>query len=207
MKDDLARAIASLQTAFDQNLSKPAIDRLADYFEFVQKHNPLLHLVAPCSAEEFAVRHILESLVLNKFLAPRTTLADVGTGAGLPSIPCLIVRKDISGILIESKEKKTKFLEEAVSALGLADRAMVINKQFEEVTNQRFSVVTCRALDKFTDRLPRIIRWAGARQMLLFGGKTIEHALQKQPVKIKERVRMPMSEQRYLFNVQPIKPR
>ena len=66
---------------------------LADYYELVQANNPLLHLVAPSSPEEFAVRHVLESLALLKFLPERAKFADVGAGAGLPSIPCLIAAR------------------------------------------------------------------------------------------------------------------
>src|SRR5688572_25477495 len=81
--------------AFGLNIPDASIDRLADYYDLVQKHNPLLHLVGPCSAEEFAVKHILESLTLFPHLPPNWKFADVGAGAGLPSIPCLIVRDDL----------------------------------------------------------------------------------------------------------------
>ncbi|MCV4777967.1 class I SAM-dependent methyltransferase, partial [Escherichia coli] len=65
---------------------------LADYFDLVMRHNALLHLVGPCSPEDFAVRHILESIVMTGFIPTGGSFADVGAGAGLPSIPCLIAR-------------------------------------------------------------------------------------------------------------------
>ena len=57
-------AIREHSSAFDLDITDPAIDRLADYYELVQKHNPILHLVGPCPPEEFATRHVLESLTL-----------------------------------------------------------------------------------------------------------------------------------------------
>ena len=100
-------------------LSASSVERLADYYELVQEHNPLLHLVAPCPPEEFAVRHILESLTLLEYLPTGAKFADVGAGAGLPSIPCLLVRDDLRSVLIESKEKKARFLEDRRNGFDL----------------------------------------------------------------------------------------
>lgn len=201
MRDDLIAAIDRHQGEFGLELTGPQINKLADYFALVEEHNRLLHLVAPCSPEEFAVRHILESLTLLDHLPTCARLADVGTGAGLPSIPCLLVRDDLSAVLIESKEKKARYLEEATKRLGIDAHAEVVNKQFEEARELEFSFVTCRALDKFTEKLPRLVRWTKGRPMLLFGGKALGEALTRQKLTFTDRL-MPMSEQRYLYAVQ-----
>src|SRR5687768_5763664 len=132
MRSDFVTAIKANQTEFGINLDDASIDRLADFYELVQKHNPILHLVGPCLPEEFALRHILESLTLLEYLPPHAKLADVGTGAGLPAIPCLLVREDLRAVLIESKEKKAAFLATACQALGIHDRVQIVNRQFSE---------------------------------------------------------------------------
>lgn len=200
MRSEFIEAIRSHQPAFSLHLADSAIELLADYFDLIQANNPILHLVGPCSPEEFAIRHILESLTLIDHLPQKTKLADVGTGAGLPSIPCLLVREDLKAVLIESKEKKTKFLESAVEQLGLSKRATVVNLQFEEADPAGCEFVTCRALDKFTEKLPKLVKWSKKRRMLLFGGDNLRNALQKQALKFDERL-MPMSEQRFLLIV------
>lgn len=200
MRDPLIDALRLHGQSFGIELTEVQLGRLADYYELVQEHNPLLHLVAPCSAEEFAVRHILESLTLLDCLPEGTRLADVGTGAGLPSFPCLLVRNDLSAILIESKEKKARYLEEATKRLEIDDRVSIVNTQFEEARDLKFSFVACRALDKFTEKLPRLVKWAKGKPMLLFGGKSLGEALTRHKLKFTERL-MPMSEQRYLFAV------
>jgi hypothetical protein len=53
---------------FGLELSDETIERLADYYQLIPEHNPILHLVGPCSPTEFATRHILESLTLLEFL-------------------------------------------------------------------------------------------------------------------------------------------
>lgn len=198
MRTEFISAVRSDQSAFDIELHDAAIEPLADYYELILEHNPLLHLVAPCSPEEFAVRHILESLTLLEYLPPGSKFADVGAGAGLPSIPCLLVRDDLKATLIESKEKKSNFLETGVNKLDISDRAHIINRQFEETSPGAAEFVTCRALDKFSQKLPRLIKWSGKRDLLLFGGPALAQALSDQVRRFTQRL-MPLSEQRFLF--------
>ncbi|MCA1590916.1 MAG: class I SAM-dependent methyltransferase [Acidobacteria bacterium] len=204
MREQLVEALTKYQTDFSLSLSDTVIQKLADYYQIVEIHNPILHLTAPSTSEVFAVRHILESLTLLEFLPRNAKLADIGAGAGLPSIPCLVARKDLSAILIESKEKKARFLEEAVHSLSLATRAEVVNRQFEEAVAHDATMVTCRALDKFVEKLARLIRWSGRRPMLFFGGDKLESALAKQAIEIVDRRLMPFSERRYLFDVRTV---
>ena len=198
MRTEFIRAVEKHQSDFNLNFPAEKIHALADYYEFVLKHNEILHLVAPCSPEEFAVRHILESLVTLRFLPDNAVFADVGTGAGLPSIPCLIVREDLCGVLIESKLKKTHFLQEVLAELKLTERAGIINHQFEEIEKPSVSFVLCRALDKFTRKLPKLLKWSGKSNLLFFGGNALRGELEKQNVKFNE-ILLPMSEQRFLF--------
>lgn len=198
VREEFISAIQFNQAGFGLELIDARIDRLADYYELIQLHNPVLHLVAPCSAEEFAVRHVLESLTLLEFLSRGARFADVGTGGGLPSIPCLLVRDDLTAVLIESKEKKARFLNEAAERLGISETAVIVNRQFEEVTDRDFSFVTCRALDKFTEKLPRLLKWSGQRRLLFFGGNSLAEFLIKASLKFEKRL-MPLSEQRFLF--------
>jgi 16S rRNA (guanine527-N7)-methyltransferase len=198
VRDKVIAEITANQGAFGLDLADTTIARLTDFYEIVQEHNPLLHLVAPCTPVEFSIRHILESLTLLKHLPENCRFADVGSGAGLPSIPCLIARPDLFAFLIESKEKKARFLEIAVSRLGLTRRAIVINKQFQEVVGIDIGSVACRALDRFTEKLPRLLKWTDDRKFLFFGGPTLERALRRANIAF-ERELMPMSSQRYLF--------
>src|SRR5437016_436562 len=114
MSSELGQCITDHQAAFGLELTPERIERVVNFYGIIQEQNPLLHLVAPCSPEEFAVRHILESLTLLKHLPENAKLADVGAGAGLPSIPCLLARDDLRARLIDSKEKKARFLTDAV---------------------------------------------------------------------------------------------
>lgn len=202
MSNEFSDAIKTHQATFNQNLSDEKISLLNEYYQLIQQHNDILHLVAPCSAEEFATRHILESLTMLEFLPNKAKFADIGAGAGLPSIPCLLVRDDLRGILIESKTKKTDFLQKVLQIGNLEKRVKIINKQFDEARNFDISYVSCRAIDKFTTKLPAILKWSENCGLLLFAGNNLREELKKKRVKFKEKL-MPLSEQRYLFIVKP----
>jgi 16S rRNA (guanine527-N7)-methyltransferase len=94
---------------------------------------------------------VLESLLLLEHLPHGAKIADIGSGAGLPTIPCLIARPDLDATLIESSPKKTVFLREALSAVGR--KATIVAQRFEDI----------KALD-----------WApDGSTLLLFGGEEL----------------------------------
>ena len=179
---------------FELEIAPAAESGLSTYYSLLTRWNARLHLVAPCSPEEFATRHVLESLMLLKHLPQDAKIADIGSGAGLPIIPCLIARPDLHATLIESSQKKSVFLREALNTL--ARSATIIAKPFEEVPTPDVSFVSCRALDQFVEKLPEIVEWApGGSSLLLFGGETLRQKLSKETLEFK----IPLSERRFLF--------
>lgn len=161
-------------SSFGVELSAAAISQLASYYELLLRWNPRLHLVAPCSPVEFATRHVLESLLLAAHLPDNARVGDVGSGAGLPMLPCLVARSDLHAILIESSPKKTVFLREALKHLCLDDRATVVAKRFEDLAPLHADAITSRALDRFSEMLPRLIEWSPPGSALfLFGGDSL----------------------------------
>ena len=193
------QALISNQSLFDVELVPEAVSNLSAYYSLLLRWNPRLHLVAPCSPEEFATRHVLESLMLLKHLPPDATVTDIGSGAGLPIIPCLIARPDLKATLIESSQKKSVFLKEALNTVGR--NATIIARPFEEVETPAVSFITCRALDQFIDKVPAIIQWAPKESsLLLFGGETLREKLTETKTGNQE-FRIPLSEKRSLFVV------
>lgn len=193
--DELQRFEQSLRlrmSGYDLDLSAETITQLAEYYRLLTRWNDRLHLVAPCTPEEFATRHVLESLLLLKHLPRDAKIADVGSGAGLPIVPCLIARDDLEATLIESSRKKAVFLREALNAVGR--KATIVARRFEDVEAPRVSFVSCRALDQFAAKLPELIAWAprGAT-LLLFGGETLLPGAKK--------ILMPGSDRRFLYVV------
>jgi len=175
--------------SYDLDLPQETLTQLGDYYSLLTRWNDRLHLVAPCQPEEFATRHVLESLLLLKHLPPTAKIADVGSGAGLPIVPCLIARPDLEATLIESSQKKAVFLREALKAVHRT--ATIVARRFEEIEAPEVSFVSCRALEQFRDKVPVLIEWApkGAT-LLLFGGEDLSDG---------EKTLIPKSEKRFLY--------
>ena len=191
------QALVSNMGSFNLDLPAETITRLGEYYSLLTRWNDRLHLVAPCEPEEFAVRHVLESLLLLEHLPQSARVADIGSGGGLPIIPCLIARPDLEATLIESSQKKVVFLREALNRLGL--QAVIVARPFEDVPAPVVSFVTCRALDQFMRKLSALINWAPrGSTLLLFGGETLGQQLRRANVNSK-RFLIPRSEKRYLF--------
>jgi 16S rRNA (guanine527-N7)-methyltransferase len=200
-RDEFDKALTLHSAAFGVAPDEGARERLCDYFEAVARWNARLHLVAPCAPAEFATRHVLESLLAVGYIKEGAAVIDVGSGAGLPVIPCLVARGDLSATLVESSQKKSVFLRETLRELGLSGRARVVAERFEKVAPPAADALTCRALERFTDVLPALVEWSsGVPLLLLFGGESLRERLERLNVSF-ESTLVPTSERRFLFVV------
>jgi 16S rRNA (guanine527-N7)-methyltransferase len=194
-------ALESEATAYGVTLSAQALEGLSQYYELLNAWNSRMHLVAPCSPQEFATRHVLESLLLLKYLPNSASVAEVGAGAGLPILPCLIVRPDLRAVLIEASQKKAVFLREALTRTATSKQGTVIAERFENVAAPPVGFVTCRALERFEEMLPHLLDWAPAKAtLLLFGGRRLEGRIENLGFATTAEL-MPQSKARFLFLV------
>ena len=193
--DRFESALSSNMLLYEVELDTETVARLRNYYSLLIRWNKRLHLVAPCAPEEFATRHVLESLLLLKHLPPHAKIADIGSGGGLPIIPCLIARADLDATLIESSQKKAVFLREALNAVGRS--ATIIARRFEDIEAPAVEFVSCRALDQFSRKIPVLFEWApDGSTLLCFGGEELLDA---------ERYLIPGSEKRYLYIKQDLR--
>lgn len=200
--EEFARALGTHTSRYGVQLSADTTTTLRDYYEMVQAWNARLHLVAPCSPAEFATRHVLESLLAIRHIPEHARVADIGSGAGLPIIPCLIARPDIRATLIESSPKKAVFLREALRATGTSERAQVVAERFEKTAPPDASIVTCRALNRFIASFSNILAWSPHdARLLLFGGPTLQAEIEKARLSYSA-LQIPESEQRFLFVIE-----
>jgi 16S rRNA (guanine527-N7)-methyltransferase len=197
----LEAALKANADDFGVQLNDNILRALGGYYELLLRWNERLHLVAPCSPEEFATRHVLESLLLLPHLPSNARVTDVGSGSGLPIIPCLIAHSDLCATLIESSQKKAVFLREALRDAGVTDQARVIAVRFEETPPPAADYVTSRALDRFTEMLPTLVQWSSPDStLLLFGGNDLRRQITALFPEV-EAERVPHSERRFLLVV------
>ena len=92
------------------------------YFELLTETNKVMNLTALTSPEEVSVKHFIDSLLCyDEKLMKGKRLVDVGTGAGFPGIPLLIYDPSIKITLLDSLEKRLKFLQSTVKQLQLPE--------------------------------------------------------------------------------------
>ncbi|MBC8032454.1 MAG: 16S rRNA (guanine(527)-N(7))-methyltransferase RsmG [Pyrinomonadaceae bacterium] len=212
---DFAAQLNEFRSALEANaqtyglsLNAESLAGLLKYYELLSAWNARLHLVAPTSPRDFATRHILESLVLLPHLPPGAAVADIGSGAGLPIIPCLIVRPDLHAVLIEASPKKAVFLSEALREVleqtvssGKLTRATVVAKRFEDIAAPAVDFITCRALERFEETVPKLIEWAPKNStLLLFGGEGLQERIEASGLAVSASL-IPNSQRRFLFLV------
>jgi 16S rRNA (guanine527-N7)-methyltransferase len=106
-------------------------ERLLAYLALMQQWNRAYNLTAIRDPGEMVVKHLLDSLAIHAYA--RGSLADIGTGPGLPGIPLALALPELHVSLIETAGKKARFLREAVRHLGLAERVRVHDARAEDV--------------------------------------------------------------------------
>lgn len=161
----------------DAGVSRETLDRLAAYAGLLAKWNKRINLIGRSSETDLWRRHILDSAQLAP-LVPKTakTIADAGSGAGLPGLILSILNTSASFALIEPDRRKAAFLREAIRASQSS--AIVHEKRIEEVDLPAQDVVVARALaplDRLLEMVEKLVsihtvcifpKGAGAEQEL-----------------------------------------
>ena len=130
---------------------------LLAYLALLARWNKTYNLTAIRDTREMLVKHLLDSLAMHAHLDGIESLADLGTGPGLPGIPLAIARPGLQVTLVESNGKKARFLREAVRQLKLGN-ARVVESRIEAFDAPgAFDAITARALAT----LPLILELGG----------------------------------------------
>jgi 16S rRNA (guanine527-N7)-methyltransferase len=111
-----------------------------------------LNLVSRGDVERVLSYHVIDSVAVQRFIAPGALVCDIGSGAGLPGIPLSIVRPDLSVVLIESSRKRGLFLRAAIAGLDL-DRVRLLNERAEQLAPLGCDVVVSRLTGSLDDVL------------------------------------------------------
>lgn len=135
-------------------LSVEAISSLLDYLDLLIRWNKAYNLTAVRDPAEMVTRHLLDSLAVLPYVQGGT-VADLGSGAGLPGVPLAIARPGLKVTLVDSNGKKARFLREVARALPLPN-VRIEQVRVEELQGT-FDCITARAFASLGDMLA----WGG----------------------------------------------
>jgi 16S rRNA (guanine527-N7)-methyltransferase len=134
-------------------LDKTARNKLGAYLRLLAKWNRTYNLTAIRDPEQMVTHHVLDALSVLPHLPGRAGLRvlDVGSGPGVPGIPLSLARPDAQFVLIDSSQKKTAFLRQAVIELGLANVDVVHERSEDYASATLFDIVISRAFADLAD--------------------------------------------------------
>lgn len=128
------------------DLSDKQLEQLDKYYKLLIDWNEKINLTRITEYEDVYLKHFYDSLTIAKVvdLSTKTTLCDVGTGAGFPGVVLKIVYPNLKITLIDSLQKRVNYLNEIVKEIGLED-IHAIHSRGEDY-KEKFDVVTARAV-------------------------------------------------------------
>ncbi len=126
------------------------LNKLEKYYEMLIEYNKVMNLTGITEKKQVYLKHFYDSLTIMKVIDLNTcdTLCDIGTGAGFPGMVIKIFYPHIKLTLVDSLNKRIKFLNDVIHNLGLKD-IETIHSRIEDYAHNnknKFDIVTARAV-------------------------------------------------------------
>lgn len=130
----------------NRSLSLESVEALDRYVDLLLGAGVERGVLGPREGDRIWVRHVLNCAAVAPLIPIRSSVADIGSGAGLPGVVLALVRPDLQLTLVEPLLRRADFLTEAVAALGLSNRTTVERMRAEQQRPASFDTVVARAV-------------------------------------------------------------
>ena len=142
-------------------LTAEQIGQFSVYHEILLDWNTRMNLTALTALEDVAVKHIIDSLTAYDaaLFDGAWTLIDVGTGAGLPGIPLAVYAPHLTVTLLDSLNKRVRFLTEVTAAMGLQNVRCIHARAEEAARTAEHRAAYDIAVSRAVARLPVLLEY------------------------------------------------
>lgn len=145
-ENEFVKYLDELGVAYD----KDKITKLEKYYKMLVEYNNIMNLTGITEHNQVYLKHFYDSLTIVKVvdLNECESLCDIGTGAGFPGMVIKIFYPHLKVVLVDSLNKRIKFLNDVISELGLKDIETVHSRIEDYAHNniEGFDIVTARAV-------------------------------------------------------------
>ncbi len=142
--EELQEVLSKEMALLPFSLSVGLVPRLVEFVQLLHKWNATYNLTSVRDMRQMLTRHIMDSVIIHPYLQGNQVL-DVGCGAGLPGIPLAIINPDRNFTLLDSNNKKTRFVKQAKLELQL-DNITVVTERIEQYRPETgFDTIVARA--------------------------------------------------------------
>ena len=133
-------------------LKYPEYEKFYKYMLGIIEWNEKINVTAITEHKEFLVKHLIDSLTINKYVEDGKNLIDIGTGAGFPGVPLKIANKNLNVTLIDSVNKKLNVIRQVTKEINI-ENLEIIHTRAEDLANnieyrEKFDFATTRAVSK-----------------------------------------------------------
>ena len=156
------------------NIDESKKEKLIEYSSLVIDYNKNVNITGAKTIEDFFYNHVIDSLLALEIFSSYDNIIDIGTGAGLPSIPLAIVYDNKKFTLCESKNKKAEFLRLVKDKLQLNNievkciNAYEIKEKYDIITSRAFSDILSlfKIFNKLKMRNSKLIAYKGKMEKI-----------------------------------------
>ena len=164
----------------------------ARHLDLIVEANRHFNLTRIVNPREAAIKHVVDSVLPWRLFEGASHVADTGSGAGFPGIPLALVLPQTRFTLLESTQKKARFLESVVQELELPNVEVRAERAEEWLTTHRVAIVTARAvapLNRTASLFAPALR-GGARVLLYKGPDAAAEIADAAPETAKRQLRL-----------------